>query len=44
MKRINVMLDSDINLKAVRKSTDKLGITSLSALIRYLLKRFLNAK
>jgi hypothetical protein len=44
MKRINVVLDPDLNLMAVRKAKEKLGITSLSALLRYLQKKFLKSK
>jgi hypothetical protein len=44
MKRINVVLDPDLNMTAVKKAKEKLGITSLSALIRYLQKKFVKSK
>jgi hypothetical protein len=44
MKRINVMLDPDLNIQAVRKAKEKLGIGSLSALLRYLQKKFMRTK
>lgn len=41
MKRINVLLDEKDNQKAVKKAEKTLGIKSLSALLRYMLKAFI---
>lgn len=44
MERINVMLDREEAKKATEKIMKEKGIFGLSALIRYLIKRYLKNK
>lgn len=44
MQRVNITTDKNEADKAIKKSSKDLGINSLSALIRYLLKGYNNGK
>lgn len=39
-KRINLVLKEEDNKEALQKANNTLGICSLSALVRYLIKKF----